>query len=191
MGGPGGRNLTRASVDRPAAVADNAGQPMSFLIMMDTLPVTSTPHRLCWLGFCGNRCGWGWFRGRRFGWSRLHRLWWVRRRRWGGGFWCRACGWLVLCGIRYGFGAGTSGNSCNCQEHCNCGQDFSFHRISPQPQEYCADSKSPERIGNPRKIFTWTGRRAVPHPRPGYPTAPASAHRHPELPHSVPHGHWP
>ena len=236
VGVPGGRNIIRASVDRPAAVADNTRQPMSFLVMMNALPVMGTPRRFRWLGFCGNRYGWGWFRGRRLSWSRL---WGFRRLLWAGGFqfrccglcrvsrlggnlgrlsrrslrrgfrrsrgcgflgrlglnrlrWkrgdhhfffcrffrfcfcvgiccfgvthgfsqrlrkgllCCTCGCLEMCGIRYGFGAGTSGNTCNDQEHSDCGQDFSFHRISPQPQQYLADSKSPERIGKSQKNF--------------------------------------
>ena len=92
MGVPGGRNLIRASVDCPAAVAYNTRQPMSFLVMMNALPVMGTLRRFCWLGFCGNRYGWGWFRGRRFCWCRLHRLWWFRRLRWVGGFRFRLCG---------------------------------------------------------------------------------------------------
>ena len=240
VGIPGGRNLIRASVDRPAAVADNTRQPMSFLVMMNALPVMGTPRRFRWLGFCGNRYGWGWFRGRRLSWSRL---WGFRRLRWVGGFrfrhcglcrlsrlggnlcrlsrrslrrgfrnsrgcglrgrlglnrlrwkrrdhhflFCRffrfrfcvgiccfgvihgfsqrlrkrvlrcTCGCLELCGIRHGFGAGTSGNTYNCQEYCDCGQDFCFHRISPQLQEYCADFKSPERIGKFQENFYMDG----------------------------------
>ena len=86
VGVPGGRNLIRASVGCPAAVADNTRQPMSFLVMMNALPVMGTLRRFCWLGFCGNRYSWGWFRGRRFCWCRLHKLWRFRRLRWVGEF---------------------------------------------------------------------------------------------------------
>ena len=93
MGVPGSRNLIRVSIDHPAAIADNTRQPMSFLVMVNALPVMSTPRRLCWLGFCGDRYGWGWFRGRRFCWCRLHRSWGFRRLR-------RSCGFrLWHCGL--------------------------------------------------------------------------------------------
>lgn len=242
VGVPCSRNLIQASVDRPAAVADNARQPMSFLVMVDALPVMHTPRRFRWMGFSGSWCGWGWFRGNRFGWCRLHRLWMFHRLRRVGGFrfrhcglcrfgrlggnlgrlsrhrlrrgfrhscrcgfrgrlglnrlrWkcgnyfflcsffrfffsggifcfsflpgftlllkeallCYACGCLVLCGIRHGSGTGTSGNSCDNQQHCDCSQDFRFHRISPHLQEYYVNSKSPARIGKFQENFTWTG----------------------------------